>query len=196
MFRLNNLAPGVPLNFSTPPRQHPLLAQQQQTPDSPFPTSPAGKTLNFSATNILSHGSPNAITPKKKWTGLDAHNPIDTTPQRLLSSAMATPESLATSTPEQTKNLSAEKNADSGKRGRPRADVITTLIQEGSSSPSGIKCRICGRVFPREKSLQVIISCQDCATLIQIINSKGFGLISLFFIGSHQNSHWRETLLM
>ena len=44
---------------------------------------------------------------------------------------------------------------DSGKRGRPRADEIRELIQEGSSSPSEIKCRTCHRVFPREKSLQV-----------------------------------------
>lgn len=41
-----------------------------------------------------------------------------------------------------------------GKRGRPRADVINSLIIEGSQSPSSIKCRICNRVFPREKSLQ------------------------------------------
>ena len=44
---------------------------------------------------------------------------------------------------------------DSGKRGRPRADLISHLILEGTSSPSGIKCRVCNRVFPREKSLQV-----------------------------------------
>lgn len=44
---------------------------------------------------------------------------------------------------------------DSGKRGRPRADHISHLILEGTSSPSGIKCRVCNRVFPREKSLQV-----------------------------------------
>ncbi|KDR13961.1 hypothetical protein L798_11919, partial [Zootermopsis nevadensis] len=40
------------------------------------------------------------------------------------------------------------------KRGRPRADAITNLIVEGSTSPSAIKCRFCNRVFPREKSLQ------------------------------------------
>ncbi|XP_049783100.1 uncharacterized protein LOC126184661 [Schistocerca cancellata] len=40
------------------------------------------------------------------------------------------------------------------KRGRPRADTITNLIYEGSTSPSAIKCRFCNRVFPREKSLQ------------------------------------------
>ncbi|KAG0718286.1 Zinc finger protein 367 [Chionoecetes opilio] len=40
------------------------------------------------------------------------------------------------------------------RRGRPRADVINTLIIEGAQSPSSIKCPICNRVFPREKSLQ------------------------------------------
>ncbi|XP_071442659.1 zinc finger protein 367-like [Hetaerina americana] len=40
------------------------------------------------------------------------------------------------------------------RRGRPRADAINTLIQEGSTSPSAIKCRFCNRVFPRDKSLQ------------------------------------------
>ena len=34
---------------------------------------------------------------------------------------------------------------DSGKRGRPRADVINSLIIEGSQSGSGIKCKICYR---------------------------------------------------
>jgi len=40
------------------------------------------------------------------------------------------------------------------KRGRPRADAITSLMIEGTTSPSAIKCGYCNRVFPREKSLQ------------------------------------------
>ncbi|XP_026289877.1 Krueppel homolog 1-like [Frankliniella occidentalis] len=40
------------------------------------------------------------------------------------------------------------------KRGRPRADAITNLMKQGTTSPSSIKCRYCNRVFPREKSLQ------------------------------------------
>uniref|UniRef100_T1J9F8 C2H2-type domain-containing protein n=1 Tax=Strigamia maritima TaxID=126957 RepID=T1J9F8_STRMM len=40
------------------------------------------------------------------------------------------------------------------RRGRPRADSITGLILKGSTSPSNIKCQICNRVFPRDKSLQ------------------------------------------
>jgi len=43
---------------------------------------------------------------------------------------------------------------ETGKRGRPRADMVTNLILEGSQSGNAIKCHICSRVFPREKSLQ------------------------------------------
>jgi hypothetical protein len=39
--------------------------------------------------------------------------------------------------------LSPER--DWGKRGRPRADEITSLIMEGSQSGSNIKCHICSR---------------------------------------------------
>lgn len=42
----------------------------------------------------------------------------------------------------------------SGRRGRPRLDDITSLIQEATCSPSVIRCKFCNRVFPREKSLQ------------------------------------------
>lgn len=40
------------------------------------------------------------------------------------------------------------------KRGRPRSEALTTLMIEGSTSPSAIKCKYCHRVFPRDKSLQ------------------------------------------
>lgn len=40
------------------------------------------------------------------------------------------------------------------RRGRPRSEAITTLMAEGETSPSAIKCTYCNRVFPREKSLQ------------------------------------------
>ena len=45
-------------------------------------------------------------------------------------------------------------NSSSTKRGRPRLEEITGLILSGSTSPSAIKCEVCNRVFPREKSLQ------------------------------------------
>ena len=39
-------------------------------------------------------------------------------------------------------------------RGRPRAEAIPELQKEGSASRNAIRCKICQRVFPREKSLQ------------------------------------------
>lgn len=44
--------------------------------------------------------------------------------------------------------------SESHRRGRPRADALTNLMMQGSTSPSSIKCTFCNRVFPREKSLQ------------------------------------------
>lgn len=39
-------------------------------------------------------------------------------------------------------------------RGRPRAEILPDLQKIGSASPNDIRCKICQRVFPREKSLQ------------------------------------------
>ena len=39
-------------------------------------------------------------------------------------------------------------------RGRPRTAVINDLMVEGLKTESTIRCPICKRVFPREKSLQ------------------------------------------
>ncbi|KAL2711509.1 transcriptional activator GLI3-like isoform X1 [Vespula squamosa] len=44
--------------------------------------------------------------------------------------------------------------SESHRRGRPRADALSNLMKQGSTSPSSIKCTYCSRVFPREKSLQ------------------------------------------
>lgn len=45
-------------------------------------------------------------------------------------------------------------SSENHRRGRPRADALTNLMMQGSTSPSSIKCSFCNRVFPREKSLQ------------------------------------------
>ena len=44
-----------------------------------------------------------------------------------------------------SRNQDWSRMQDSGKRGRPRADVINSLIMEGSQSGSNIKCKICSR---------------------------------------------------
>lgn len=43
--------------------------------------------------------------------------------------------------------------APGSKRGRPKSELLTTLMIQGSTSPSAIKCKFCNRVFPRDKSL-------------------------------------------
>lgn len=43
---------------------------------------------------------------------------------------------------------------ENNRRGRPRSEILPTLIFEGVTSPSSIKCKFCNRAFPREKSLQ------------------------------------------
>ncbi|XP_074021612.1 zinc finger protein 367-like [Numenius arquata] len=43
---------------------------------------------------------------------------------------------------------------DRTRHGQPRADTVRDLINEGEHSSSRIRCNICNRVFPREKSLQ------------------------------------------
>ena len=163
-----------------------LYLQQQQTPESNANVTMMGhnsaaKALSFSAASLMTStpskfslgsfvstpGPPkmDCVTPSKTpWPpteSLATPGPHHSTPQRLQNSVMATPESMPISSPPdpQALNMSMDKSlTDSGKRGRPRADLITSLIQEGTSSPSGIKCSICGRVFPREKSLQVSVS--------------------------------------
>ncbi|KAM8962240.1 zinc finger protein 367 [Pelodytes ibericus] len=49
---------------------------------------------------------------------------------------------------------SAGNLRDGIRRGRPRAETVRDLISEGEHSSSRIRCNICNRVFPREKSLQ------------------------------------------
>lgn len=54
-------------------------------------------------------------------------------------------------------SLDPLRDSNGVRRGRPRLDDINSLILESTASPSGIRCDICTRVFPREKSLQVTL---------------------------------------
>ena len=51
-------------------------------------------------------------------------------------------------------SASSDDQEEGSKRGRPRADVIQCLISRGSVAESDIRCKVCNRVFPRDKSLQ------------------------------------------
>ncbi|XP_067872243.1 zinc finger protein 367-like [Heterodontus francisci] len=60
--------------------------------------------------------------------------------------------STGSASPGQSPDITAYK--DGMRRGRPRAEIVRDLITEGALSNSRIRCHICNRVFPREKSLQ------------------------------------------
>lgn len=75
-----------------------------------------------------------------------------TSPNRVL--LVKTPNSVEKTPVNGNYNEYAGVSPGESRRGRPRAELLNTLILEGSSSPSSIKCTYCGRVFPREKSLQ------------------------------------------
>ncbi|XP_028313955.1 zinc finger protein 367 [Gouania willdenowi] len=82
-----------------------------------------------------------------KW-GENAHN-VSLSPGS--GNGAASPTGTHTATEE---DLTPAEIKDGIRRGRPRADTVRELINEGETSSSRIRCNICNRVFPREKSLQ------------------------------------------
>ncbi|KAJ7993603.1 hypothetical protein DPEC_G00256340 [Dallia pectoralis] len=86
-----------------------------------------------------------------RW-GENAHN-VSLSPGSVNGAASPTGTNTA-SEAEADLGSSSDHMKDSIRRGRPRADTVRELINEGESSSSHIRCNICHRVFPREKSLQ------------------------------------------
>ena len=125
----------------------------RQCRDLLFPSSPDSI---FSSPNTYGMSS---WTPSRTslWsTNLNSRGGVvESSPSHQRLTSFQTPNRLDL-TPNSDLRDSSQKEGDNCKRGRPRADVITHLIHEGSSSPSGIKCKVCNRIFPREKSLQVL----------------------------------------
>ncbi|XP_054986401.1 zinc finger protein 367 [Sorex araneus] len=66
----------------------------------------------------------------------------------------AAPPAAAAGEDEEEASSPDSGHKDGIRRGRPRADTVRDLISEGEHSSSRIRCNICNRVFPREKSLQ------------------------------------------
>ncbi|KAK2899207.1 hypothetical protein QQF64_031260 [Cirrhinus molitorella] len=85
-----------------------------------------------------------------RW-GENAHN-VTLSPGA--GSGTASPTRNSGSPAESDVNSCPDHLKDGIRRGRPRADTVRELINEGENSTSRIRCNICNRVFPREKSLQ------------------------------------------
>lgn len=68
---------------------------------------------------------------------------------------------------------SATGNNSGGRRGRPKSEILTSLMIQGSTSPSAIKCKFCNRVFPRDKSLAAHLRTHTGNLLEVIPNGQG-----------------------
>lgn len=83
-----------------------------------------------------------------------------TTPKRLENDTVLSDsaENVVLNTPTEIHEVSQQcflsPDLERLRRGRPRAECISSLILEGSAMKGNIQCNICKRVFPREKSLQ------------------------------------------
>ena len=150
------------MDFHTPTRDHsrPPLPNLPATPESQILSSP-----------ITLFSSPNSHILRTPVTNLwpQQTNTVTFVPQ--IGENFAVGENLST-TP-------GGNGQDSGRRGRPRADHISNLINSGINSPNGIKCRVCNRVFPREKSLQV----------------RNHAIIALFFDRIHTMAFFMCSML-
>lgn len=95
-------------------------------------------------------------SPRQNAENTNAFKILNTTPNRALKPKILNNinKELNNGSPKATGENKVFNSPNEGRRGRPRADCLNALILEGSTSPSSIKCTYCGRVFPREKSLQ------------------------------------------
>lgn len=115
-------------------------AQLASSPDRNIFESRLGSPISspFRSSPIIFSPPPPGANLKKQFGSYSVDNLLknsESTPKSILSRALISSNSSA-------------------KRGRPSQELITELIQSGSSSNSQLKCLVCMRIFPRHKSLQ------------------------------------------
>ncbi|XP_028403537.1 zinc finger protein 367-like [Dendronephthya gigantea] len=89
--------------------------------------------------------------PKNYADSVSVWSPPNTPPNKY---AFPRFPSLSPQYPRRMSDVDVKEAKVTPPRGRPKAEMINHLIVEGAQSCSPIRCDICGRVFPREKSLQ------------------------------------------
>lgn len=114
----------------------------------PLPTT--GTTFENSKSTLPTRSSvivwsPSSTSPSPS---VSPSSPPKITPPNSPPPLISTPQQSSTSPTSSTSPSSVTL------RGRPKADLVNKLIAEGQQSCSSIRCDVCGRVFPREKSLQ------------------------------------------
>lgn len=150
--RLKTAVPPCANYLSTPP---PSVSIGSPPPiETPSASAANGQQLQLGVLNTSAHSQHASWNQNNNWFS-DATSPASScsSPDGHQNRSYGGHNSSGTPLTWNTSSSgSAEKSEN--KRGRPRSEALTTLMVEGSISPSAIKCRYCNRVFPREKSLQ------------------------------------------
>lgn len=98
------------------------------------------------------------------------------------------PEQSPTSSDESHRMIENQLNrsfdgAPGSKRGRPKSELLTSLMMQGSTSPSAIKCKFCHRVFPRDKSLSAHLRTHTGKFFVHFPrNLRGYKILIILFI--------------
>ncbi|XP_074992338.1 zinc finger protein 367 [Calonectris borealis] len=156
------LPPGAPVIFCQDSPKRVLVSVIKTTPikpssrgggEEPAPAPPVPTSPGFSDFMVYPW----------RW-GENAHNVTLSPGSTAAPSALPPPRGGAGRAPAGDEEEAGSPGGGSGgrhrhlkdgiRRGRPRADTVRDLISEGEHSSSRIRCNICNRVFPREKSLQ------------------------------------------
>ncbi|XP_066844796.1 zinc finger protein 367 [Anser cygnoides] len=165
-------AAAPPVIFCQDSPQRVLVSVIRTTPIKPSPRWGGGEEPAPAPPVPTSPGFSDFMVYPWRW-GENAHN-VTLSPSPGTAAAAASASSAASEPAQQPRGGAAADAArdeeeagstDSGggghrhlkdgiRRGRPRADTVRDLISEGELSSSRIRCNVCNRVFPREKSLQ------------------------------------------
>ncbi|XP_065516923.1 zinc finger protein 367-like isoform X2 [Lathamus discolor] len=147
--------PGLPVTFYQGSPNGVLVSVIKTTSVKPFSRG-RGEELALAPPILISPGFSDFMVYPWRW-GENAHNVTFSPRGSAIPSFVQQPRggpARACSREEEEASSSSSSLKDGRRRGRPRADTVRDLINEGEHSSSRIRCNICNRVFPREKSLQ------------------------------------------
>lgn len=119
---------------------HSLLQSGPATPAGSADYSDLSDGPLSSSRICIASSSP--LPPAYPWHNWSENGPATSSPDRSSSPIIRSDECLDM------------PSVSSIRRGRPRSSDISSLMQVAKDSASGIRCKYCSRVFPREKSLQ------------------------------------------
>ncbi|XP_057277596.1 zinc finger protein 367-like isoform X2 [Pezoporus wallicus] len=147
--------PGLPVTFYQESPNGVLVSVIKTTSVKPF-SRVRDEELTLPPPILISPGFSDFMVYPWRW-GENAHNVAFSPRGSAIPSFVQQPRggpARTCSGEEEDASSSSSSLKDGRRRGRPRADTVRDLINEGEHSSSRIRCNICNRVFPREKSLQ------------------------------------------